>query len=1485
MSPRPGGEADKFGNRYEGAWTVRHLLLVLLGTFDSITVEDIDELGEGAEFTLRRGDDVEVYQVKRQNGDANNWPINRLKQVDVWNKARAHVEAGRNYRFVSMVPARPIQELSERARASTDLDTFLRSWLTDNLQAPFNDLASSTIFGSPEVAWRVLRGMWIRCSDEDDITEMNATLAELLLTGAAGKLAAVGLGDLAQHKLGRPLDATAISRELAAYGLSRAQLVRSPALIDKVDSITEAWRTGVKRELLQPVIRRSETSAVENALDSEDPLVFLVGTAGGGKSAVLQEVVTELRGEASTAVLAFRIDRLDPFSSATELGQRIGLGVSPVTGLAAVAGDRRAILVVDQVDAVSMVSGRMPRSFDAIADLIREAAAFPNMRILLACRKFDVENDHRIRDLLPERRSAQVAISELSELQVTEAVQAMGLDPKLLTTEQKKLLHTPLNLVLLKSIAEQSGALDFRSARNLFDSFWERKLFACEQRRSSVRFDEVLTAIADAISARQRRLSAPSSVLDQGNLSVDAAVLISEHLLVRDGKQIAFFHESFFDYVFARSWIRRNQTLVEFLTSDEQELFRRGQVRQILSHLRDDEPERFAEEVEQLLRSSDVRFHIKDVVLAELRVLANPTVREWRAVGRVLDEDPPFIDRLWGALRTSAWFECIDNEGEVEGWLRSHNETDKAHALELMGAAVKQFPDRVAQLLESHKDTADFPRSLEWVVRFSDLHQSRRLFDLVLLAVRSGQYSNLEHDLWLSAHELGKHQPTWAIELLAAYLVDRPDAMTLDGSGRVAALLERETSASELIQDSAEGAPDAFVEVLLPYMLRVMQLTEYQEGGRPFGDRHFSGRHPKTRSREMDDALLLGAASSIRSLVQQGPSSARPVLERLAADPHDAAQWLLYEGLKSADKELAQWAADLMLEGAHRFLCGSSSNSAWMARELLEAISPHISSESFQRLEQAIMDLRFSWESRRHRGWYSFTLLSALDVARLSNPGRRRLGELQRFFGMDHPPFPKDSEGGGIGPPIRADAAQHMTDEHWLKAIVKHNEDRTDWDTNTGGAREQSHVLKEQVAKDPQRFAALAMRLSNTTHPAYTDAILQGLGESEPLPNPSPVFKAVRHIASLGLSANDRWLGWALRRYLKADIPDSLIELVRDRAVHATDPVDSTLSITSSRPRRPGEDVYISGINTARGSNAETLGNLLVYDVDGHRTELVLPVLDRLATDPSIAVRSCVAHLIAACLRHARPQAIAAFHQLIQADDLLLATHTIESLVMYIGNGDSTQVEPLIWRMLASEESQVREVGGQLAAFAGTEWAIDGLFDAVLDHDDVAVRKGAAHLCAARVSRTSSRSQTEDGLRRFANDAAEEVRAAAAEAAGALRGERLRQYEALLSNLIESPSFPSLTPQLLITLERAPDRVDRLALKCARRFVDIHKSDIGDIRTGAAGDARHVSELVIRAYAQADGAATRGTALDLIDELLMLRAYGLDDLIDGAERS
>jgi hypothetical protein len=466
----------------------------------------------------------------------------------------------------------------------------------------------------------------------------------------------------------------------------------------------------------------------------------------------LYEAFRALEADAR-AVLGFRLDRLEPFSSTTELGSRIGLAASPVAALAAVADDQPSVLIIDQLDAVSLASGRMPRNFDAVANLIQEASAFPNMRIVLACRKFDVDNDHRIRELVNGKNCSRVEVGELSDSQMVECVNAMGLDANVLDSRQKALLRTPLNLVLLKSVASSPDALAFRTAKHLFDKFWDRKFADSRQRRESIRFNKVISTLADAVSSRQR-LSVPITVLDGDDLSADAGVLVSEHVLVRDGQQVAFFHESFFDYSFARGWITRGQSLVEFLVSGEQELFRRAQVRQIMNHLRELEPDRFVVELKSVLAATDIRYHIKDVALALLGALPEPTTPEWRMVADILKANPSFESRLWSSLRTEDWFARLDAEGVIEEWLARDDDAIQSHALEIMSSAAKTRPDRLVELILPYSGRAIYPAWLRWVARFADVQHCRPLFDLIVKAVRNGQYKGAEHELWLSVHGL-----------------------------------------------------------------------------------------------------------------------------------------------------------------------------------------------------------------------------------------------------------------------------------------------------------------------------------------------------------------------------------------------------------------------------------------------------------------------------------------------------------------------------------------------------------------------------------------------------------------------------------------------------------------------------------------------------------------------------------------------------------
>ena len=199
-------------------------------------------------------------------------------------------------------------------------------------------------------------------------------------------------------------------------------------------------------------------------------------------------------------------------------------------------------------------------------------------------------------------------------------------------------------------------------------------------------------------------------MLDQEDLADDAQVLESEHIIVRDGRQYAFFHEAFFDYAFARGWIDRGESLVEFLLGQEQELFRRAQVRQVLAHLHNDEPDRFIREVEALLLTPQIRFHINDAVLAFLRALPEPTRAEWAMVKRVIDAQPDFLDRLWLALRTPAWFDRLDAEGEIERLLSSGDQAQEGSALSVALGGIKERTDRMAQILAPHASrSGDYP--------------------------------------------------------------------------------------------------------------------------------------------------------------------------------------------------------------------------------------------------------------------------------------------------------------------------------------------------------------------------------------------------------------------------------------------------------------------------------------------------------------------------------------------------------------------------------------------------------------------------------------------------------------------------------------------------------------------------------------------------------------------------------------------------------
>lgn len=1484
MAPRRGGEADKFGNRYEGIWTVRQLLEVLRGQAESLTVEKTGDDGKGAEFLLNRSlGRTEAHQVKRQRGSATAWSLRMLRDEGVLASARTHSSNGRGFHFVSLLPSPSLEELADKARRSDDLKHFVEGQLSNRKQRSDFDFLASEVWGSPETAFEVLRSVYARWPDERELRDTNAALAGMLLDGAPPLVAALALGDLISNNLGRTLNQAVVKERLAEYQLRFEPLSARPGLAERIASMSASWLGGTGAEMLDPPIPRDETREVAELLQTGERVVLVSGNAGEGKSAVLHQALSAL-GEAGWPVLALRLDRLEPFGSPLELGEQMGLPGSPVAALAAIAAEQPALLLIDQLDAVSLASGRMPASFGSILELLREASAFPNLRVLLAARSFDIANDHRLRRLAGEGGLARhLEIGRLTDEEVAETLERMGVAKEDLSTDQIEILGTPLHLVLLQVVTQGERAPGFSSSKDLFDLFWENKARTCRAHPSRPRFGEVISTLVDSMSSTQR-LSVPTAVLDSKDLVADAGILASEHVLVRDGGQLAFFHESFFDYAFARCWILREESLLEFLLAGEQELFRRAQVRQVLAHMREEDGDRFLREVSELLGSSEVRFHIKEVILGLLHSLSDPGVSEWVLLEALLREEVTFEEAIWSALRSVPWFDLLYRHGELAAWIGGADDALRGRAVDVCTTAVRVRVDQVAELLGGLRNREDFPNLLFWMARFAPIQQSRVLFDLILDLVRKGAAEEFQNDIWTDAHGLGEAEAEWALELLNAFLVERPGAMTLSAKGEVLDLKSRDSSLLEIVSEAASRAPLRFCEVVLPYLLKVMAATKY-EGDPPVGDRHFGFRSWQEDVHELDKALLYGLRKALVCVVSTEPDAARGFLEELAAHPYNAAQWLLYEGLGAGAETHADWAAEILLEGDHRLWSGYSDSAFWTTRELLERVGPRLSDEHFAKVEKMLLsfvaDRDIKW-----RDYPSFTLLSAMPQERLSHSAQRRLGEMQRKFDQAEPPPPQGIRIRGVPPPIPQRAAEHMNDEQWLAAIAKYSTgERWNRIELVGDAEELARVLEAEAKLDAERFARLALRFTTDTHPAYANAIMRAVGDSEASIQPESVFRLLRHVDTLHRVENDGSLGDALRQLLDSAIPDDVIEIILERARHSIDPEEEGWAPKEDDGEDSSDrDPWSRGMNTVRGRAAETLGDLVIHDADGHRSALLGPYLLELAQDDSVAVRSSVAHLLGASLRYERPRALAAFSALIESDDRLLASRPVERLLIYVGRGDPCLIEPVVERMLGSEFKNVREAGGRLAAYAGLELERNDLIEIAIGSADSAIRKGAARVSAALATSNASGDAAVAALSKCFDDPEDSVREAAAEVAMELRGEDLGPFQGLLEALVGSAAFGAALPQLLITLEDTTSDVAELGLRCAERFLATHRDEMSNISSSAAADSRHVGELLLRTYAQSRSSAIRARTLDAIDELLLARAYGIDELVASAER-
>jgi hypothetical protein len=1257
-----GGIADKLGNRYEAKWLVRQLLAVIGGNAQSLRYEGISTDFRGFEFAIRRHGITEWHQTKISNPHGN-WTLSALKREGVLLAFKNRLDGDESSYcvFVSQDTARDIGTLAEKSKIATSSGQYLES-LGDGHTEKFNELVD--IWGvNSDKAFSWLRRCDFRTESATSIEAALTAFSDLYFVKASNTAFEI-LRDFLETRFNQDIT----TESVRSWFRSECKLTFKDWSLDLTlrerlaDETAAYLGTYIPFGVGGSTISRSEACRLVDLVGNPagPDVVLLTGVAGSGKSGVIREFIGQL-DELGIPHLAFRIDQHLDCTSPTMLGKAVtGREESPVSTLKGLGPEGTSVLIVDQVDAVSEVSGRNGIVKQTVLRLLDQVRNFGSIKLIIACRTFDLESDERLKGLKDARGVAHV---DLALLEWTSDVEPLlvskSIDVARFSEKQRGLLCLPLNLALFLETCDHAEPW-FASRNDLFARLLEKK-------GRSIRADRQITweliaplsKLAEWMSAQQK-LDAPEDILADFGGALD--ILTSEGLIVRSRKQINFFHESFFDYMYARTFASRQQSLESLLVSSEQHLFRRTQARQILETLRQIDVSRYLRELYAVLASDSVRYHVKVAIAQWLGSLSDP-FNEEKNIILALSTKPeagPFPPLLRYAFFSGAgWFDLLLQDGWISKVLSGKELERTETTFWWLGTVAGQRPAEIASLLDNWwgGDSDRGRKLVEWFGFAKREKADVALTNLCSRAIRSGAGdlfgTNRSNSRLMLLHTWAGANSAGAAEILKAYFEAwfevHPDQHPF-GTDEFLRL------DSHSLGEMAKKSPKAFVEGTMEGFVRSIDLIVQNEdnGGRDysFSHRTYSGHHFR------GDAFLNMFRSALSDIATKDADLARDVLARIDPAKHEVFTHIWLETIASNGGAL--W--DLfprVLESPYVFDAGWDGADWKSLAHAAKHVLPYLNEEESDRLAQRILKhapeldgaIKLAkqiardgegalWSTRlgvmyrlNASGHVQWCILEHIGDARLGRSAERQLAQLRRKFPKSKIPEPHHNEAHFVRSPIQRTEAVRMTDRHWLRAIERYNneEDRRRERTFTDGGASQLAIELQQLAKSqPARFARLLEGIPDAAPHTYISHILWGLAEADDLDDDS--------VRCAVLNAHDRPrrpYGSDIARLFgkypqiasDPDIFEILIWYVENGEAAERDDIESNSIarevVTIDDLIRDADGLHIRGINGVRGWACEALGNVLWNAPQA--VDRAWSVLEqRIAKEHLISVRCCL---------------------------------------------------------------------------------------------------------------------------------------------------------------------------------------------------------------------------------------------------------------------
>ena len=1249
MAYEIGGRADKKGNRFEYNWVISKVLEVIEEKIDYIILEAIGEDERGVDLWIGYSDGSnEGQQCKGRNGSQECWDFGTVNAKGIFNNWKNQLERKltNNVALVSPLSFTILEDLTSRARNTNinprDFYTYQiesSGKMTNIFFKQFCKVMDLDFKDDKELAKAInyLSRIFYRQSTDSELKFNIISKINLIFIGEADQIYAQLLDYILTEDIwGKRIDIVTLERFLKTRGIEFRNLARDTRILPKIRELNKEYQNAFIC-LHGGLIERVEATKCQQEILNGKSLI-IHGKAGTGKSGCTENIINFCEDN-EIMYLAIKLDKRIPYSTSEIWGNSMGLPASIAHCVHCVSKNKRAVIILDQLDALRWTQAHSGDALNVCFQVINEIENINRERkqkisIVMVCRTYDLENDHNIHNLFKNDNAKniewiRIQIGDLAEITIKSIV---GNEYNILPKRLRGLLKIPSNLYIWEQLDCEGNYMEINTTQQLVSEWWrqlENKVAQLEL--SSKELNTIKIRIIEFCEKRGR-IYAPTSIIQVSKEYLD--FLCSNGFILVLNNKISFVHQSILDCFLSEYMLNKfyNEESVEDIIGniDKQNPGRRYQVQLFMQQLLEISDEDFLDAGIKMLESSNIRYNVKYVFFEILSQIDFPSKKICRFICTYVS------DEKWGIhiLKSIIWgrkgyVELLRSKGILDSWMQDSSR--RIQVINLMVSISPNYQRKDIEFIEKYafqnqSEDREWSRCL-----YRDINEGiDELFDLRMKFYR--KYPDFINQ-YIDVKAMMEQCEIRTIRLLAFML-----EFKLNNKGKMLYRYEE-----ELVYEDTEIIVNQYkkvIDILLPYIPKVEEGVIYSK---------WSGKYSYRMGIERVCIQLIKKANRI--YVKKNPEDFFYTYKKYMRTGNALYNEIVLDAIYYLPNSYADNAIEYICTEFDCTLFEDTSGNKdklLLAKKVVGKYAVLCSDEKYNQLEYQVMHyiapcakerlkrrIEYNKEKQGYTVYWNFwgdfqrDVLAVLPMDRMSNEAKRLLIVINRSLGKNRSIYHYyNGHSGSVWSPI---SGKELNLNNWKGILTNKKIGRrklSGWEEVKGGfiessLEEFSRSFNHAVSKDPEKMILLVLEIDVEISSVYIDSLFSGVAYSSHLDSLSVEliekmfdkylydYKSHRAISICRIIEKKKKVSWS----------DNTIEMLKDIAINHENPYmnDPNVTTNDDKEMKTVEMLESNAINSARGTAAEAIANLLWEDrelLDEFRD-----TIEKLGDDENPAVR------------------------------------------------------------------------------------------------------------------------------------------------------------------------------------------------------------------------------------------------------------------------